>query len=200
MWAIYIDRGTSLADSETFTGWSVFAQSLHGKIDAMFGPIVTTPGHHAFAKSRTQSNNTAEMTAMVEGFSFLGRPWSTCPSCFHLYDSKHALGVRWGTIQARTNVQLGLSRHQSLLNVQHKLRFTMQEVYHHAENLGNECADHAAALSAFNSVSNDNFHMMGASLLWFHCFATCPTLGDVLEKSREIRTEHICASEHRNKR
>ena len=37
-----------------------------------------------------------------------------------------------------------------------RLRFTVQHVYRHAENLGNECADHAAALGTFGLVSNQN--------------------------------------------
>ena len=38
----------------------------------MFGPVVTTEAHLAFSSARTHSNNTAEMTAMVEALSFLG--------------------------------------------------------------------------------------------------------------------------------
>ena len=38
----------------------------------MFGPVVTTEAHLAFSGARTQSNNTAEMTAMIEALSFLG--------------------------------------------------------------------------------------------------------------------------------
>ena len=38
----------------------------------MFGPVVTTEAHLAFSVTRTHSNNTAEMTAMVEALSFLG--------------------------------------------------------------------------------------------------------------------------------
>ena len=106
-------------------------------------------------------------------------------------DSKHAAGVCLGTIHARTHVQLGLSCQQLLLNVQHRLRFTMQHVHSHAENLGNECSDHAAALGAFGLVSNHNF-----STRWAYpsfdsnlCYAICHNLGDVLEKLRDIRTD-----------
>ena len=61
----------------------------------MFGPVVTTEAHLAFSGARTHSNNTAEMTAMIEALSF---PQSRGPgardmdSCFY-YDSKHAAGV-----------------------------------------------------------------------------------------------------------
>ena len=38
----------------------------------MCGPVVTAEAHLAFSGARTHSNNTAEMTAMIEAFSFLG--------------------------------------------------------------------------------------------------------------------------------
>ena len=81
------------------------------------------------------------------------------------------------------HVQLGLSCQQILLKFQRRLRFTMQHVYCHAENLGNECADHAAALGAFGLVSNHNFSTRWArhSFDSVSCFATCHNLGDVLE-------------------
>ena len=40
--------------------------------DVMFGPVVTTEAHPAFSGARAHSNNTAEMTAMIEALSFLG--------------------------------------------------------------------------------------------------------------------------------
>ena len=100
------------------------------------------------------------------------------------YDSKHAAGVCLGTILARTHVQLGFSCQQLLLKVHHRLRFIMQDVCSHAENLGNECADHAAALGAFDLVSNHNLSTRWArdSFDSASCFATCQNLGDVFEK------------------
>ena len=64
------------------------------------------------------------------------------------------LCIWFGKIQARTHAQLALPCQQSLLKVQHRLRFTMQHVYGHMENLGKECADHAAALGALGLVSS----------------------------------------------
>ena len=123
----------------------------------MFGPVFTTEAHLAFAGARFHSNSTAEISA-VEALSFLGPHGpvarDACSCVF--YHFKYASGVCLGTILARTDVQLGLSCQQLLLKVQHRPRFTMQHVYSHAENLGNECADHAAALGAFGLVSNHN--------------------------------------------
>ena len=50
----------------------MISRSPHGRIDVMFGAVVTTEAHLAFSGARAHSNNTAEMTAMVEALSFLG--------------------------------------------------------------------------------------------------------------------------------
>ena len=60
-WAIYADGGNRVVDGETSAGWCVIARSLHGRIDVMFGPVVTTEAHLAFSGARAHSNNTAEM-------------------------------------------------------------------------------------------------------------------------------------------
>ena len=95
------------------------------------------------------------MTAMLEALSFLGsrgpvaRDDQSCIFC----DSQHAAGVCLGTIQARTHVQLALACQRTMLCAQHRLRLTMQHVYGHSGNLGNECPDHAAALGTFGLTS-----------------------------------------------
>ena len=71
-WAIYTNGGIRVVNGETFVGWGVNFRSSHGRIYVMFGPVVTTGAHLAFSGARTHSNNTAEMTAMIEALSFLG--------------------------------------------------------------------------------------------------------------------------------
>ena len=108
---------------------------LHGRIDVMFGPVVTTEAHLAFSGARSHSNNTAEMTAMTEAFSFLdphGPVSLDEQSCIY-YDSMHAAGICAGTIQARTHVQLALACQQSVIHAQRRLRLTMRHVYCHSE-------------------------------------------------------------------
>ena len=90
--------------------------SPHGRIHVMFGPVVTTEAHLAYTGAKIHSNNTAEMSAIIEALSFLGPHGpvarDVCSCVF--YDSKHAAGVCLGTVHARTHVQLGLSCQQSL--------------------------------------------------------------------------------------
>ena len=124
----------------------------------MFGPILTTEAHLAFSGARTHSNNTAEMTAMVEALSFFGPCGSVARdanSCIYK-DSKHAAGVCLGTIQARTHVQLALACERSMLCTQHRLRLTMQHVYGQTGDLGNECTDHATVRGSHGLISSHN--------------------------------------------
>ena len=70
-WAIYTDGSTRLADGDTFAGWSAVARSPHRRIDVMFGPVITTEAHLAFAGAGVHSNNTTEMLAILG-------PWPGC--------------------------------------------------------------------------------------------------------------------------
>ena len=95
-------------DGETFAGWGAIARSLHGRLDIMFGPVITTETHCAFSGARTHSNNTADMTAMVEALSFL---WARGPvardmdSCIH-HDSKHAAGACMSAVDVMRTTQV----------------------------------------------------------------------------------------------
>ena len=121
----------------------------------MFGPVITTEAHSAVSGARAHSNNTAEMNAMIEVLYLLGPRGSVArneEACVY-YDSKHAAGVCLGTIQDRSHVQLALACQRLTLCAEHRLRLTVQYVYGRAGNLGNECADHAAALGSLGFIS-----------------------------------------------
>ena len=64
-WAVYTDGSSRRAAGETFAGWGVVARSLHGRIDVMFGPLITTEAPLAFAGPRIHPNDTAEMSAIA---------------------------------------------------------------------------------------------------------------------------------------
>ena len=174
-------------------GGSVIARSPHGRIGDMFGLVITTEAHLAFSGARTHSNNTAEMTAMIEALSFLGPHGPVArdvESCIK-NDFKHAAGVSLGTIQARTHVQLALACQRSMLWAQHRLRLTMQHVYSHTGNLGNECADHAVALGSLGLISSHNV----ASRWVRHNFDTsaccdgCNNISEILKRLQHLRTD-----------
>ena len=116
------------------------------RTDFLFGPVITTGAHLAFSGARIHSNNTAEMSAA---------------------------GICLGTSQARTHVQLALACQQLMLKVQHRSRCSMQHVYDHTGNLGNECAHHAIVLGALGHVPSHDFstcwahHSFVRCMLWF---------------------------------
>ena len=69
----------------------------------------------------------------------------------------------------------------------------MQHVCGQTGNLGNECADHAAALGTLGLVSSHNLSARWArhSFDTAPCFGSCKhNIGDVLEKLRDIRTRN----------
>ena len=124
--------------------------------------------------------------------SFLGPPGPvTSDEQSRIYfDYMHAAGICLGTIQARTHVQLALACQQSMIRVQHRPRLTMQHVYGHGRNLGNECTDHAAALGTFGLISSHNVstrwvrHKFEGSV----CFGGCHSISETLERLQHIRT------------
>ena len=67
----------------------------------------------------------------------------------------------------------------------------MHHVYGHAGNLGNECADHAAALGSLGFISSHN----DATRWGRHNFDTsafcegCDNISEILERLDRIRTE-----------
>ena len=187
-------RGTRVVGGETLAGWSVISRSI-------FGPVVTTEVHLAFSGARTRSNNTAEMTAMIETLSFFGLhgpvAWDE-QSCIFFYDSLHAVGICLGTIQARTHVQLALAYRRSMIFAQRILWLTMQHVYGHSGNFGNECADHAAALGTLGFTLNHN-----VATRWINnnfdasaCFDGCHYITEILERLQRIRIDAESLSQH----
>ena len=69
-------RTTTRERGNDFQGWAIFSDGgtrhVNGETFVLFGPVITAEAHLAFSGARTHSNNTAEMTAMIEALSFLG--------------------------------------------------------------------------------------------------------------------------------
>ena len=172
---------------ESLAGWGVISRTPHGRIDVMFGPVVTTEAQLAFSGARIHSNNTAEMTALIKHCLFLVLVVQSPVMSSRVFVTilcTLLVCICLGTIQARTHVQLAFAR------AQRRLRLTMQHVYGHSGNLGNECADHAAALGTFGLISNHN-----VATRWIHhnfdasvCFDGCDNISGVLERLQHIRT------------
>ena len=92
-----------------------------------------------YAGARLHINNTAELSSIIEALS-LPRSFRTRrPRLARIfYDSKHAANVCMGTIQSRTNEPLGGTSQQLLLQTQLRMRITMQHIYSHGQNVGDE--------------------------------------------------------------
>ena len=135
----------------------VIWRSPHGRIFVWFGLVLTTEAHIALSSARTHSNS-ANNTVMIEALAVLGlygpvaRKGQSCIDD----ESLHAARICLSTIQARTHVQVVLACQQSMIRAQHRLRLTMQQVFRHGCNLGNECAYFSIAIGTFGFISSHN--------------------------------------------
>ena len=59
----------------------------------LFGPVVTTEAHLAYAGARIHCNSTAEMSAIVEALSFLGL--QACSWCSHGHNNSSHARAAW---------------------------------------------------------------------------------------------------------
>ena len=189
----FIQTRVRVVDGEIFAGWGVIARSHHGRIDIMFGPVVTTEAHLAFSGARPHSYNTSEMTAIIEALSFRGshgpvaRDEELCiflwfeTRCWSL--SGHdpspytcAAGARMSTIHDQCPTQAA---------AHHATRVRSKW------NVGNECADHAAALGTIGLTSS---HFVATR--WIRnnfdasvCFDGCNNISEVLERLQHFRID-----------
>ena len=74
----------------------------------MFGSVITTEAHLAYAGATDHSNNAAELSSIIEAFSFFGPngPVARDSQACIFYDSRHA-SICLGTVHSRANVPLG---------------------------------------------------------------------------------------------
>ena len=170
----------------------VISRSPRGQIFVLFGPVITNEAHLAFSGARIHSNNTAEMTAMFEALSFLGPrgPVTHDEQSLFFFILSMLLAFVWARSKPEHTYSWALACQQSMIRARHRLRLTMQHVFGHGGNLGNECADHAAALGTLGLISSHNVatrwirHNFDTSV----CFDGCNNISETLERLQHIRT------------
>ena len=82
------------------------------------------------------------------------------------------------------------------LNIQIRLRFTVQHIYSHAQNLGNECAHNAAVLGTpWSRVESKHTHSLDTSFIrsQFAVCANVTTSVTFLQVLRDVRTARLPA-------
>ena len=201
-WAIYTDGGTRVVDRETHAGWGVVARSRHGRIDIMFGPVVTTEAHLAFSGARAHSNNTAEMTAMIEALSFLGPHGPLAldeQSCIY-YDSLHAAGLCLGRSRlvhmcswyslvngpwCSLNANFGSPCNTCMVTVEIWVMNVLTMPLH----LGPSDLPQATTLPLVGFI---------ITLIAFACFDGCHNITEILERLQRVRTDVVSLSQVRN--
>ena len=151
----------------------------------MFGPVITTEAYFVFACARTHFNNTAEMSAMIEVFSFLGPMARLNVTRAHVFSliPRMLLVFPWRNPGSQARTAWTLLPTVSAESPG-RLRFPMQHVCIHADDLEYHCADHAAAwfgvdLQLVTRRARQSYDSVSCSI--------CHNFGDVQEKFRHIR-------------
>ena len=144
----YTDGGTRVVDGETLACWCVISRSLRGRIFVLFGPVITNEAHLAFSGARTHSNNTAEMTAMMEAIVFPWSSWPSGPGCAVVYLSRFHVCYWYVFGHNPSSYTCAASASMSTFYDPCSTTFygsPCNTCSVHSGNLGSECADHAAA-------------------------------------------------------
>ena len=138
---VYTDGSGSSGKCGKYTpaGWG-FCFHHNGEWRDFWGPVTTTPHHPSYRGAQVGSNNTGELTAIIEAIMYAHQQgWSTV----HIRsDSQWAINVITGKWRA--------SSHKTLVNVakqlqKHKaVRVYLHWIKGHAGHEGNERADHNA--------------------------------------------------------
>ena len=138
---VYTDGSGSKgrATAHTRAGWGWTARQREGWLDAC-GPVITSRDHNAYIGASVGSNNTGELSAIVEALLFASEHEYTHVQIYT--DSQWAINVITGRWRARTNKVLVGSAQRLFRKSGMLIRFHW--VKGHQGNEGNERADRLA--------------------------------------------------------
>ena len=138
---VYTDGSGSKgrAAAHTRAGWGWTAKQREGWLDAC-GPVITSRDHNAYIGASVGSNNTGELSAIVEALLFASEHEYTHVQIYT--DSQWAINVITGRWRARTNKILVGSAQRLFRKSGMTIRFHW--VRGHQGNEGNERADRLA--------------------------------------------------------
>ena len=115
-----------------------------------YGPVVTTPGERGYIGAEVGTNNTGELSAMVEALRWVlhAEEARRFGAAVVWYDSEYAYGQVSGVNRARKNVLLVQYARLLRSRVERIAEVSFQHVKGHSGDPGNEAADRAAGLGA----------------------------------------------------
>ena len=117
------------------------------KCAEFYGPLTLDPAAPPFLGAERATNNTAELSALAEGLTYLRDVDATTGPALLRPDSEYAMGIATGLSQPGTNVALA-RRVRDLWRAEEARRGGQLWALHvkgHSSNQWNHQADHAAA-------------------------------------------------------
>ena len=188
-WALYTD-GAGPSAGHPHAGWGVAiwesAAKSHLPDFELFGPVPLDPRDKRWLGASVATNNTGELTAMVEALLWLEQEAPGAPDLPAIiwFDSTYAHDVLTGTPTPTANQELIDEGQRVLERVKTKRLICWAKVRGHSGNLGNDYADHLAEQGATGKqtrhsarwllpTSPHRFLALRSGL--FGCFACTPT-------------------------
>ncbi|CAK9056851.1 LINE-1 retrotransposable element ORF2 protein (ORF2p) [Includes: Reverse transcriptase [Durusdinium trenchii] len=153
LWALYTD-GAGPSAGHPHAGWGVAiwesAAKSHLPDFELFGPVPLDPRDKRWLGASVATNNTGELTAMVEALLWLEQEAPGAPDLPAIiwFDSTYAHDVLTGTATPTANQELIDEGQRVLERVKTKRLICWAKVRGHSGNLGNDYADHLAEQGA----------------------------------------------------
>eukprot|EP00973_Karenia_brevis_P070211 9758431-Karenia_brevis.AAC.1 len=151
---------TQQGNKVSVAGWGVIIFRLpltgHTPDYVLHAPVVTAPWHPQWVGARERTNNTGELTAVIEAMMWLrdeAPDNGDIPVLFR-FDSYYAANIAQGIWEPKSNEELAEKAREITSIVEGKRQITWQHVYGHSGEHDNELADRAADLGAKGRVSN----------------------------------------------
>ena len=200
---MFSEDGSSFTDERTHTSGEAVEKQLQDGAPSPAHPlgvcvcvtycldqsVITAEAHVVFAGAIQQTHNAAELSGIIHALQFFN-PLEQVPRgsrAFIFFDSQHAADVCLGSVQPRTNVRVAGSSQQLFLQVQLRVSLTLRHIYGHKRNVGNVCANHAAALGALGFVSA---RWQSLRFDTSNLARKCHDLIDIQHRLRDARGEH----------
>ena len=161
-WWIATDGSGQTKNEVKSAGWGVAIWRIPVEGDTpdymLYGPVITKPWDHRWLGARERTNNTAELSAIIEACLWLRdeAPDSGGEPVMLRYDSQYAANISLGRYTPKTNKELAETAKRMMADTMSSRNVTTQHVYGHTGAVDNEVADRLADKGAKGEIAADS--------------------------------------------
>ena len=145
-WRLFTDGGAKQSEGADLAGWCIAAVSPDSEIGILFGLVTCHRCHPAFQGASACTSNTAELSSFAEAIRFCHDVVTRGAWVLIFYDSKHAARLALRVAHAKRNIAHSHAFDTHQLKAGSTEYISVNNVFSHAGNVGDEWADIAASL------------------------------------------------------